>query len=231
MFPEYRDVQKIAKETIEYIKTKIRPGMPLTEVRRLCEEKMILLGADSFWYWDVGAFVFAGDETNVSVSGKEYTTSGRVIESNDIITIDLSPQIGDTWGDYARTVIVENDCVVKSDNEIINDDWRNGLIMERKLHERMMDIVSPFMTFEELYYQMNEYIKNEGYINLDFMGNLGHSIVRSKDDRIYIEKGNRTKLGEVSYFTFEPHISVRGSKYGYKREDIYYFDNNLIRKL
>ena len=29
---------------------------------------MLELGADSFWYWDVGAFVFAGDETTVSVS-------------------------------------------------------------------------------------------------------------------------------------------------------------------
>ncbi len=64
--------KKIAKDTIEYIKTKIRPGMPLKEVRRLCEEKMALLGADSFWYWDVGAFVFAGDETTVSVSGKGW---------------------------------------------------------------------------------------------------------------------------------------------------------------
>ena len=231
MFPKYRDVQKIAKETIEYIKTEIKPGMQLTEVRRLCEEKMILLGADSFWYWDIGAFIFAGDETTVSVSGKEYTTSERIIESDDIVTIDLSPQIGNIWGDYARTVIVEQGCVVKSDNEITRDDWRDGLVMERKLHERMMEIIRPYMTFEELYYQMNEYIKDEGYINLDFMGNLGHSIVRNKDDRIYIEKGNKTKLGDVSYFTFEPHISVHGSKYGYKREDIYYFDNNLIRKL
>lgn len=231
MFPEYRDVQKIAKETIEYIKTEIRQGMSLPEVRRLCEEKMILLGADSFWYWNVGAFVFAGDETTVSVSGKEYSTSEKIIESDDIVTIDLSPQIGDIWGDYARTVIVENGCVVKSLNEITRDDWRDGLIMERKLHERMMEIISPYMTFEELYYLMNEYIKNEGYINLDFMGNLGHSIVRNKEDRIYIEKGNKTKLGDVSYFTFEPHISVQGSKYGYKREDIYYFDNNVIRRL
>ena len=64
------------------------------------------LGADSFWYWDVGAYVFAGDETTLSVSGKEYTTSTRVIAENDIITIDLSPQNGDTWGDYARTIII-----------------------------------------------------------------------------------------------------------------------------
>ena len=231
MFPDYNDVQKIAKETIEYVKTEIRPGMPLPEVRRLCEEKMTLLGADSFWYWDVGAFVFAGDETTVSVSGKEYITSERIIESDDIITIDLSPQIDDTWGDYARTIIIENGSVVKSIGEIENDEWRDGLLMEKKLHEKMKEIVSPHITFEDLYFRMNEYIKAEGYINLDFMGNLGHSIVRSKDERIYIEKGNKTKLGDVSYFTFEPHISARGSKYGYKREDIYYFDNNLIRKL
>ena len=231
MFPEYTDVQKIAKETIEYIKTEIRPGMALSEVRRLCEDKMTLLGADSFWYWDVGAFVFAGDETTVSVSGKEYTTSEKVIESEDIITIDLSPQIGDTWGDYARTIIIENGCVVNSVSEIKCDEWRNGLFMEKILHKKMKEIVSPLMTFEELYFQMNEYIKAEGYINLDFMENLGHSIVRRKDNRIYIEKGNKIKLGDVSYFTFEPHISVSGSKYGYKREDIYYFDNDIIKKL
>lgn len=44
------------------------------------------------------------------------------------------------------------------------------------------------------------------------MGNLRHSIVRQKNDRIYIEKGNQICLGEVHYFTFEPHISVQGSK-------------------
>lgn len=231
MLSEYSRVQKIAKDTIEFIKTEIKPGMLLSQVRSLCEDKMLELGADSFWYWDVGAFVFSGDETTVSVSGKEYSTSDRTIGSDDIVTIDLSPQIGDTWGDHARTVIIENGCVVKSVSEIENSEWREGLMMEKKLHDKMTEIVNPDMTFEDLYYQMNEYIKDEGYINLDFMGNLGHSIVRRKDDRIYIEKGNRSKLGDVDYFTFEPHISVAGSKFGYKREDIYYFENGVIKKL
>lgn len=104
---QYKDVQNIAKMTIQFIKENIQPGMTLIEIRDLCETKMIELGADSFWYWDVGAFVFAGDETTLSVSGKEYTTSERVIAENDIITIDLSPQNGDIWGDYARTIIIE----------------------------------------------------------------------------------------------------------------------------
>ena len=95
----------------------------------------------------------------------------------------------------------------------------------------MVETANPEMTFEELYYQMNQIIRDEGYINLDFMGNLGHSIVRRKEDRVYIEKENHTRLGDVGYFTFEPHISVAGSKYGYKREDIYYFENGVLKKL
>ena len=117
---DYADVQKIAKNTIKYIKSEIHSGISLKEVRRLCEEKMLQLGADSFWYWDIGAFVFAGNETTISVSGREYFTSDRIIRSDDIITIDLSPQVGDTWGDYARTIIIENGNVVRSMDNIVN---------------------------------------------------------------------------------------------------------------
>lgn len=78
---------------------------------------------------------------------------------------------------------------------------------------------------------MNDFINANGFINLDFLGNLGHSIVRQKKDRIYIEKGNTTQLGNVNYFTFEPHISTRGSKYGYKKENIYYFENDMLVEL
>ena len=34
---KYSEVQKLAKDTIEYIKNEIHAGMKLTEVRRLCE--------------------------------------------------------------------------------------------------------------------------------------------------------------------------------------------------
>lgn len=228
---EYKQVQQIAKDTIEYIKTVIKPGMNLLDIRKKCEDKLLELGADSFWYWDIGAFVFAGDETTLSVSGREYVTPDRVINENDIITIDLSPQNKDTWGDYARTIIVENGCVVNAIEEIDNVEWKNGLLMEEMLHSELFKVVTPDTTFEELYLYMNEFIVRNGFINLDFMGNLGHSIVCDKNERIYIEKGNLHKLGEVNYFTFEPHISVEGSEYGYKKENIYYFSNGKLMEL
>lgn len=103
---KYSDVQNIAKETIIYIKSAIKPGMNLLDIRELCEKRMLSLGADSFWYWDIGVFVFSGDETAISKSGREYVTSDKIIAANDIITIDLSPQKNKIWGDYARTVVI-----------------------------------------------------------------------------------------------------------------------------
>ena len=222
----YSQIQQTAKQTIAYIKKIIKPGMKLFDIRKLCEEKLMELGADSFWYWDVGAFVFAGDETTVSVSGKQYATSDKIIENNDIITIDLSPQVGNIWGDYARTIIVENGEVVDDIELIQNQEWKSGLQMEDKLHAELFRFVTKGTTFEELYYHMNEFIVENGFVNLDFMGNLGHSIAKVKSDRIYIEKGNKAKLVAMNYFTFEPHIAFPDSKYGYKKENIYYFDED-----
>ena len=177
--------------------------MNLLEVRKMCEDKMLELGAGSFWYWDVGVFVFAGDETTVSVSGTQYVTSDRLIARNDIIRIDLSPQNEDTWGDFARTLIVQNGTVVDQE-QVANVEWRAGLEMEDFLHEELFRFATPQTTFEELYYHMN---------------------------RVIEEKGNKSLLGEVKYFTFEPHISVPGSKFGYKKENIYYFENENLMEL
>lgn len=228
---EYREIQRAAKDTISYIKTVIRPGMHLIDIRRLCEEKLLSLGADSFWYWDVGAFVFSGEETTVSVSGREYVTSDRLIGKNDIITIDLSPQSNNIWGDYARTIILENGEVVDDINKIQNKEWRNGLLMEERLHQELISFAAPQTTFEELYLHINGFITENGFRNLDFMGNLGHSIAKKKDDRVYIEKGNHLLLSSVEYFTFEPHISIPHSHYGYKKENIYYFSGGKPAEL
>lgn len=101
---------------------------------------------------------------------------------------------------------MENGKVVEDIGLIENPEWKNGLQMEEKLHIELLRFATKETTFEELYYHMNKYIVENGFVNLDFMGNLGHSIVKTKGDRVYIEKGNMTKLGDVKYFTFEPHI-------------------------
>lgn len=60
----------------------------------------------------------------------------------------------------------------------------------------------------------------------EILGNLGHSIEKEKTERIYIEKNNSKKLSSVNFFTFEPHIGQIGGKWGFKHENIYYFDDD-----
>ena len=172
---QYKEVQLIAKQTMDFIRKMILPGMKLIEVRKICEDKMLELGADSFWYWDIGAFIFSGDETTKSVSGKEYKTSDRYIEENDIVTIDLSPQCNHIWGDFARTIIIEEGYVVDNINCIQKAEWKAGLLMEQRLHKELLDCVDDRTTFEELFDHLNTRSVSEDFINLDFLGNLGHS--------------------------------------------------------
>lgn len=225
------DMQNLSRETMKHLFENITVGMSLLDIRNICEKFMLENGADSFWYWNIGAFTFSGDETTISVSGEEYKTSERIVCSDDIITVDLSPQNNNIWGDFARTIIIERGKVVDDIENINNDEWKQGLQMECYLHRILIENATDDMTFEELYYYINDIISKHGFLNLDFLGNLGHSIVENKNDRIYIEKKNKAKLSEVKMFTFEPHISMINSKYGYKKEDIYYFEKGKLIKL
>ena len=76
---EYREVQAIARETIAKLRKEVHSGMSLEEVRNCCEAWMFEMGADSFWYYDVGAFVFSGEETSFSASGRTYETPKRIL--------------------------------------------------------------------------------------------------------------------------------------------------------
>ncbi|WP_286172060.1 M24 family metallopeptidase [Arthrobacter sp. JUb115] len=224
-------MQAIARETMKVAQQSIRPGQNLTAVRELCEQTMLSLGADSFWYWGIGAFVFCGTDTIQSVPGKSYKTADRVIQAEDIITIDLSPQRNEIWGDFARTIIVENGEPLQESKLTKRQEWREGILAEEQLHAALIGVARPAMTFEELHTRMNAHILELGFENIDFLGNLGHSIERKSADRVYIEPGNTLRLDEVELFTFEPHIRRPNGDFGFKHENIYQFNGAVLAEI
>ena len=224
-------MQGIARQAMRLVRESIRAGQSLVELRAECERSMLELGADSFWYWGIGAFVFSGDDTVLSVSGRTYETPERVIAENDLVTIDLSPQRDGVWGDFARTIVVENGRALDDPRSTSNAEWREGFLAERALHATLIEVAHPSMTFEELHGVMNERVVDLGFENLDFLGNLGHSIERRSEDRVYIERGNPARLDSVELFTFEPHIRRPGGAFGYKRENIYRFEGERLLEL
>lgn len=76
----YSVMQDLNRTTIKYVSDTIKVGMSLPDIKSLCEDYLLKNGADSFWYWNVGAFIFAGDDTAISISGKEYKVADRIIQ-------------------------------------------------------------------------------------------------------------------------------------------------------
>ncbi|MCA9500534.1 MAG: M24 family metallopeptidase, partial [Nitrospira sp.] len=133
------------------------------------------------------------------------------------------PCSGNIWGDCARSYIVENGFVSATPT---NPELRRGVEAESYLHAEMRKFVNPDVSFHTLHEFANDLITSIGFVNLDFLGNVGHSIANTLDGRLFIEAGNHQKLASTRFFTFEPHIRHHNGKWGFKHEDIYYFDDS-----
>mgnify|MGYP001575596477 CR=1 FL=1 len=183
-------------------------------------ELMALHGIHKTWYYDCPAFVLLGSRSQLSISGREYIPSDELVGEHNLVTIDLSQAQGEVWGDCARTFCIENGAVT---NAPVSAEFQCGLEAEHILHAELSQIAHPDMTGAELFDWANTRIKALGFRNLDFLGNVGHSIATRREDRFFIEQGQQKCLGNLLCFTFEPHIAA-DKRWGFKHEEIYAFN-------
>lgn len=221
--PANLPVQTAAKAVLQQLVKHITATSTEASIARFSAQALAQAGYPDTWYYDCPAFVLLGSRSVLSVSGRDYRPSDEAVGPHNLITVDLSPISGDVWGDCARSFYVEGGVCRAVP---IGNEFGRGYEVERQLHERMCQFAQPQTTFHELYEFANDSIKTAGFENLDFSGNVGHSICGRRDDRLYIEAGNDRRLGDVSCFTFEPHIRQRGGVWGFKHENIYFFDND-----
>ena len=227
-----RIAQSIAKETLEEMKDILHPGMNEKLIHDIVCEKMIKKGSGAFWYHSLGALVLLGERSVLSISARDYIPDeNNILMDHDILTIDVSPTFDSMWGDHARTFFFENGKYV-SYKEINDPLYKRGIQAEIILHNTLIEEIKPSMSYEEAYIHLSDKIRSLGFINLDFHGNLGHSIEEDEKDRICLEMGNKKTFQEYGKpFTLEPHIALKGSKTGFKMEDIYYIDGDRFSVL
>ena len=167
-----------------------------------------------------------GKRTLTRRSGKHYNPTDTVVQEKDIITVDLAPAVDGHWGDFTRTVFVENGRVVMDEDTVKDDRYAFALQCEKRLHAFVLQNARPDMTYEQLYALVAEQLDLMGALNLDIGGNFGHSINFDQADRVYIMPGNSARLDAYAGFTFEPFLHCKDCDFGIKRENIYYFDEN-----
>ncbi|MCJ8315166.1 MAG: aminopeptidase P family protein [Saccharospirillaceae bacterium] len=229
---DYKKVQQTAKNVLTLLTATINSDSTESSIVKTCIELMAQQGITQTWYHNVPAFVLLGSRSCLSVSGKDYQPATEKVGHSNIVTVDLSPMLGNIWGDCARTFVVENAKVTQRPaQQAQNKEFQEGVLVETKLHQLMQEFVTPNTLFCELFEFANQQITQLGYQNLDFLNNLGHSIEADPANRKFIDKNCRVKLSTVNLFTFEPHIRKLGGVFGFKHEDIYYFEDGIIKKL
>jgi Xaa-Pro aminopeptidase len=221
-FEVYKKVQNIAKEVHGILGEYIDSKSTKHSIAEKAIELLIERGITDTWYHGVPAFVLLGSRSCESIFGRDYNASNERVKEKNLITVDLSPKLDDVWGDCARSFFVEN-----GKYTIIPEckNFQEGASIELDLHRKMVDFVTPNTLFSELYEFGNKEIKKSGFENLDFLGNLGHSIETDPSRRRFIDKNCSEMLGEAKFFTFEPHIRKKAGEWGYKHENIYYFND------
>lgn len=180
-------------------------------------------GVSETWYYDCPALVLLGSRSCISISGRDYQPSDELVGRTNLVTIDVSPMLGKCWGDCARSFVVERGRVTSIPSL---PEFQDGTAAVRELHESMCRFARPETRFCDLYRFANDWIASTGFENIDFLNNVGHSIATSLDGRLFINEDMTEILGSVECFTFEPHIRQAGGQWGFKHEDIYYFDES-----
>ncbi|MCA9014070.1 MAG: aminopeptidase P family protein [Planctomycetaceae bacterium] len=220
-FSEYRAVQQVAKRTLSDLTDFISPSATEASIAAFAQARLAEMGCPETWYYTCPAFVLLGSRSCLSISGRDYIPATEPVGETNLITVDLSPCRNSIWGDCARSFVVEQGKVVSNP---ANREFQRGLEVQQKLHARFLSVTTPEMTCDELFQFVNEFIRAEGFECLDFLSNVGHSIAENLESRLFIEAGRHNSLGSVPCFTLEPHIQETGGHWGFKHENIYYFD-------
>ncbi len=225
LIAEHRDVQAAAKQVLTKLASLIcatdtEESIASTAYRELCD-----LGFPDTWYHQCPALVLSGSRSCLSISGRDYVAGREAIGPFNLVTVDLSPMRQGRWGDCARSFYVEGGKVT---SEPMAHEFAGGKQFLETLHAAMRQTVHPAMTFHELFDWANRHIAASGFENLDFLGNVGHSIATRREDRQYIEAGNTGALQDVPFFTFEPHVRQVGGRWGFKHENVFFFNQEGI---
>ena len=226
---QYRAVQDVAKGVLAELGTTINSEDTEASIARRAVEALARCGLSETWYHECPAFVLLGSRSCLSISGRDYEPALEPVGLTNLVTVDLSPKLDEVWGDCARSFFVEDG---QSTSDPALPEFVEGKRFLESLHAAMTGFVDTNTTFGQLFSWTEEQISAAGFENLDFARNVGHSIEKRPSGRKYVEAMNRSKVCEVQFFTFEPHVRRVGGRWGFKHENILFFDSyGRVRQL
>ncbi|MCB8880444.1 aminopeptidase P family protein [Acidisoma cellulosilytica] len=225
----YETAQALARDSLAEIAQYIQPGATEASLMEDCRRIMDARGATGYWWYGVPAVILAGPRLRVSEEGDVYQAATIPIGPDDMVTIDVAPEIDGIWGDAARSFFLKDGQIVSPEDA--GPAQAEGMAAEAALHAHLLATARPEMTFQQLHAAMAERLAGLGFANLDFLGNFGHNIGDDLHGRAYMDAHCSVRLDSVPMFTFEPHIAKAGSPLAFKYEEVYRFADGRLRLL
>lgn len=208
-----RAAQQLAKQAALAGINAARVGISEIEVEQLVHEFLLGQGAQGIWtITNVGL----GENTRVC-----FPTQGpgaQQAADSDVLMVDVHPITADgSWGDCTR-------CVVIGDYP----DAVQALQDLERIHYETLALCRPGMPANELFGLSHQRLTAEGFILLDLLGNIGHSLTAGAAyTHGFIDAGNDTPMWGA--WAIEP-FAQRG-EVAVKVEDLVWFGRDACEIL
>lgn len=189
------------------VASELKPGKSEKEIADMYYDALAEAGFTEHWY---PVLVYVGASTSLPISRRYHLPSPEVIiQDSDIVMLDCTPLDGTVWSNWAETFTVGKDAFYDSlikESQAIVEKVHNYTVKEAK-------------TIQDIYDYAMQLIDEGGFVSLDPMGDVGHSIFQVPEGQtvdktpqkqrmfIYPEHGDRPVEGIIS---IEPQI---GKKY------------------
>lgn len=195
-----RESSLINDNIMNEIKKEIRVGMSEKEVSNIILKKIIDSKADRPSFDPIVA-------SGISGSNPHWESSEKIINKNEMVTIDIGVYYKGMASDMTRTFIVKGEVSAEENKiwEIVN----NAM-------EVTISMIKPGMLCSELHNKSIKIISEKGYGKY-FTHSLGHGLGVDVHDSPNISKYSTELLKAGMIITIEPGIYIPG-KYGVRLE-------------
>ncbi len=191
---------KLVDEIFMTIKPKIKVGMTEKDVEAIILKEVIDSKADGVSFDPIVAVGSSG-------SSPHWSPSDRVIESGQMITIDMGVFLDGFASDMTRTFVIDGK--VSEEEELI---WNT---VKKSMEETIL-LIKPGITGKELDEYSRKIIEEAGYAEY-FTHGLGHAVGINVHESPRINKFGVDELKPGMVITIEPGIYIPG-KYGVRLE-------------
>jgi methionyl aminopeptidase len=196
-----RKAGRIAREVLDTVLARVRPGITTDELDRIAHGRTIELGAYP------SPLNYMGFPKSICTSVKEVVVHGipdsRQLVAGDIINCDVTVYAFGMHGDCSETVFVGE--VDEESRRLVRVTWECLL--------KAIDVVRPGQPFKTVGQVIEEHIGHHGYsIVREFTGHgIGEAFHMAPYVAHFYEPNNSAVMEEGMTFTIEPMINAGGA--------------------